>query len=741
MAVLTSSQQTFVDITDQRKLSAYLASNLPKTQVENPNVLPHTCEPSWAKTALKLTPVIFLDQTPVSLGASGLTITWKRKDGAGSESALTAGESASGGVLTVSQDKLVSASSGMITYICYISYLDTETQNTVNITADLTFTLVKNAENARLADVTADVYAFKYNTSGSLVGATQATLNAQVQGVEILGWQYKKSDGTWADYPTTSDNADITSATLIVKPTHAVFFNDVATIKLLTDDDAVFDVITITRMRDGAAGNGIKTITEYYLASAQSSGVTTSTAGWTTTPQTTTTTNKYLWNYRKIAYTNGSSTDTTPAIISTHGSTGATGNGISSITQYYLATSAASGVTISTEGWSTTPAATTTTNKYLWNYAKIAYTNGTSTNTTPAIIGTHGATGATGSGGLSVILGNESQSIACTNSGLVQAAVDVEIPFVGYVGITQTACTCSVGTLPSGVTTKSNTAATATAVGRLVLTFAANATLGSATTMNGSIPLTFTISGKTVTKSFSWSKSNKGNTGAAGANAVVFSVYAPNGSVFQNQEGTLLLDTAAYDGSTVISSGATYQWAKYTSGTWQNISGATGKSLTVNGADVVNVQSYRCTMTYKGKTYQDVITIEDKSDTYVSEMLAIGGFSFKNNLGGKAVYVIVRTNNKEVDPLLGPISTTAPTSPKAGDYYYKVDHSAKTVTLMKYSGSAWAESAEKQSLTYNWYMQDKDGNAVDEFERTGKVIYLHADDVDSLCTLQCDVTK
>lgn len=741
MAVLTSSQQTFVDITDQRKLSAYLTSNLPKTQVENPNVLPHTCEPSWAKTALKLTPVIFLDQTPVSLGASGLTITWKRKDGAGSESALTAGESVSGGILTVSQDKLVSASSGMLTYICYISYLDTETQNTVNITADLTFTLVKNAENARLADVTADVYAFKYNTSGSLVGATQATLNAQVQGVEILGWQYKKSDGTWADYPTTSDNADITSATLIVKPTHAVFFNDVATIKLLTDDDAVFDVITITRMRDGAAGNGIKTITEYYLASAQSSGVTTSTAGWTTTPQTTTTTNKYLWNYRKIAYTNGSSTDTTPAIISTHGATGAAGNGISSITQYYLATSAASGVTTATEGWSTTPAATTTTNKYLWNYTKFTYTNGTSTNTTPAIIGTHGATGATGSGGLSVILGNEAQSIACTNGGLVQAAVDVEIPFVGYVGITQTACTCAVGTLPSGVTTKSNTAATASAAGKLVLTFAANATLGSASTMNGSIPLTFTISGKTVTKTFSWSKSNKGNTGAAGVNAVVFSVYAPNGSVFQNQTGTLLLDTAAYDGSTVISSGATYQWAKYTSGTWQNISSATGKSLTINGSDVVNVQSYRCTMTYKSKTYQDVITIEDKSDTYVSEMLAIGGFSFKNNLGGKAVYVIVRTNNKEVDPLLGPISTTAPSSPKTEDYYYKVDHSAKSVTLMKYSGSAWAEAAEKQSLTYNWYMQDKDGNAVDTFERTGKVIYLHADDVDSLCTLQCDVTK
>ena len=605
MAILTSSQQTFVDITDQRKLSAYITSNLPKTQVENPNVLPHTYTPSWAGTALKLTPVIFLDQTAVSLSESGLTITWKRKDGTGAEAALTTGESVSGGILTVSQDKLAASASGMLTYICYISYYDDETKNTVNITSDITYTLVKNAENARLAYATADTYVFKYNTSSSLVGATQANINGQVQGVNLVKWQYKNASGAWVDYPTTSDNVSITGSTLVVKPTHAVFFNNTAQIRLLTDDDDVYDTLTITKMYDGEKG-------------------------------------------------------------------------------------------------------------------------------------------ATGSGGLSVILGNEAQSIACTNAGLIQAAVDVEIPFVGYVGITQTACTCAVGTLPSGVTTKSNTAATASAAGKLVLTFAANATLGSATTMNGSIPLTFSISGKSVSKRFSWSKSVKGDTGAAGAagaNAVVFSIYTPQGSVFQNQEGTLLLDTAAYDGSMVISSGATYQWAKYTSGTWQNISNATGKSLTVNGADVVNVQSYRCTMTYKSKTYQDVVTIEDKADTYVSEMLAIGGFSFKNNLGGKAVYVIVRANGKEVDPLLGSISTTAPSSPKSGDYWYKVDHSAKTVTLMKYSGSAWATASDGQELVYTWYMQDGEGNAVSAWEKEGKVIYLHADDVDSMCTLQCDVEK
>jgi len=71
--VLTSSQQTFVDITDQRKLSAYITSNLPKTQSENPNVLPHTYVPSWAETHLVLTPVLFLDQTNLELDAAGVT--------------------------------------------------------------------------------------------------------------------------------------------------------------------------------------------------------------------------------------------------------------------------------------------------------------------------------------------------------------------------------------------------------------------------------------------------------------------------------------------------------------------------------------------------------------------------------------------------------------------------------------------------------------------------------------------
>ena len=599
--ILTSSQQTFVDITDQRKLSAYITSNLPKTQSEDPNTLPHAYAPSWETSHLVLTPVIFLDQTNVALDASGLTISWKRKDGTGAESALTTGESVSKGVLTVSQNKLADSTSGMITYICYISYYDSETKNTVNISSDITYTLVKNAENAKLAYVNADTYVFKYNTSSALVGATQATLTAQVQGVAVSKWQYLNSSGVWTDYPTTSDNTSITGGTLVVKPAHAVFFNNVAQIKLVTDDVDVFDTISITKMYDGEQGQP----------------------------------------------------------------------------------------------------------------------------------------GQAGSGGLSIILGNEAQTIACTTGGAVQTALEVTIPFTGYVGITQMACSCTVGTLPTGVTVTSNTAATASASGSVVFAFAANATLGGASVLNGTIDLTFTISGKTVVKKFAWTKSNRGSNGAS---AVVFSIYAPDGTVVLNQSGSLVLATSAYSGATEITTGATYQWAEYTGGKWTDISGATSDSLTVSGSDIVNIQSYRCTMTYGGKSYVDVITVEDKSDPYVSEMLSIGGFTVKNSLGGLVPYVIVRTNQKEVDALLGSISETAPSAPASGAFWYKIDHSAKTVTLMKYNGTEWAAATEMQSLTYTWYKQDKDGKET-EFDKTGKVIYLSAEDIDSIATLQCDVSN
>ena len=160
---------------------------------------------------------------------------------------------------------------------------------------------------------------------------------------------------------------------------------------------------TGSRGPKGDTGTSVKSVTEYYLATSASSGVTTSTSGWSTSIQTMTATNKYLWNYEKINFSDGTSQPTIPVIIGVYGdkgqtgSTGATGRSITGITEHYLATSSASGVTRSTSGWTTTMQTTTPSKKYLWNYETITWSSGTSpTYVDPIIIGIHGEQGPQG---------------------------------------------------------------------------------------------------------------------------------------------------------------------------------------------------------------------------------------------------------------------------------------------------------------------------------------------------------
>ena len=199
----------------------------------------------------------------------------------------------------------------------------------------------------------------------------------------------------------------------------------------------------------GSSGRGIKTITEYYLISSTKTGITTELSGWSTSIPTMTATNKYLWNYEKFTFTDNTTATTTPKIIGIYGDKGATGatgpqgpqgnagatgpqgpqgatgpkgpqgatgatgpqgatgNGIKSITNYYLATASGSGVSASTSGWTTTVQAITASKKYLWNYEVVTYTNGSTYQSAPCIIGVYGdkgATGATGATGPSGII-------------------------------------------------------------------------------------------------------------------------------------------------------------------------------------------------------------------------------------------------------------------------------------------------------------------------------------------------
>ena len=93
----------------------------------------------------------------------------------------------------------------------------------------------------------------------------------------------------------------------------------------------------------GDIGLSLVSVTEYYLLSNLTEGVTVDTAGWSTDIPTMSPDNKYLWNYEVFTYSDESTETMDPKIIGAYGETGAAGDPAPAIVtmteEYYLSTS------------------------------------------------------------------------------------------------------------------------------------------------------------------------------------------------------------------------------------------------------------------------------------------------------------------------------------------------------------------------------------------------------------------
>ena len=235
------------------------------------------------------------------------------------------------------------------------------------------------------------------------------------------------------------------------------------------------------------------------------------------------------------------------------GDTGDTGKGISKVETYYLTTSSASGVTTGTTGWSTTPTATTTTNKYIWVYQKTTYTDGTTSSSTPAVVGTHGATGSKGETG-------------DTGNGISK----IETFYL------TTSASSGVTTSTSGW----NTTPTATTTTNKYIWSYTKTTYTSGSTAS-STPAIIGTHGAT------------GATGAAGADAITLSITSSNGTIFKNSSIATTLTAHVYKAGTEltetqIAALGTIKWYKDGSTT----ATATGTTLTIDAGDVTNKATY-----------------------------------------------------------------------------------------------------------------------------------------------------
>lgn len=183
-------------------------------------------------------------------------------------------------------------------------------------------------------------------------------MSSSPDGKEYLGIAYNKVTPVMSNNPEDYQWARITGEGVPGKP---------------GDDGKTY--YTWVRYADDASGNGMSDSPngKYYIGFAYNKEVPTESSNPT----------DYQWSKYK-------------------GDDGQDGVGIESITKYYLASEKSTGITISSSGWSTTKQDMTDVKKYLWSYEVYAYTNGTSTKTTPIIIGVHGQNGTDGDSGIIV---------------------------------------------------------------------------------------------------------------------------------------------------------------------------------------------------------------------------------------------------------------------------------------------------------------------------------------------------
>ena len=815
MAQVTYGSITLVDLTDVGQLSVYPTSNQPLSIIYDPDQNSYT--PNWgtSSTNLVLTPVIYYNNIALTSSTTGVTITWKRREGSGNITALTTGETKQpNGSLKVNTNKFTPTST-MISYIVTVEYIEPEIQKTLTAEGQITFSLVKLASSAKTCIISGDTV-FKYNTNGTLVSDSIITLSAKTNNVSIQEWQYKDANGDWTKV-TGSDTGD----TLVVNESdNYLFINDVATIQVITNDANVYDIHCITKLRDGAPGDKAVTAVltnENQMIPCNSAGTpvsgafngavsqiiiynggTDDTANWTITSAGTgvtftksaTTkandtatvtamsalTGKVTFTCKRTGYddiikvfslvkvtagadgktpviysvecdsiainkTTPSGSDAvtyTPSSVNVKAYSQEGNDARTAYTGRFKITSGSTAIYTSTQDESSyiitsSNMATAASNGYITVELYKAGGITTLLDTQTIVITADGAKGEQGIQGnagkdaINVVMGNYADVIPCTSGNKPISEFVIDIPFTGYKGTTQVACNVATPAKVLNITAQV-TQATATAVGHVKYTLPTTTDVNAA---SGTLSLSFTCEGKTIVHTYTWTRSTAATNGV---NAKLFELYTTNGNVFTSRESQdITIYGRLMDGSSDKTSSCTnWTWAKWQDGAYTTISGQTASSIKINNSTVEGFASYRCTCKYSNVTYTAYYSLIDKLDPIQATALCSLGEQIVNGQGYGAFYVIVTDTGtgKELDPLKSDrFLTAAPSNPATGDFYYHLNSSQKTVTLKKYTGSAWADagSGDLPTGTYTWTFRDSSGNATTfngASSASGKVIYV-----------------
>lgn len=525
-----SSQITFIDRTDERKLEVYINSNHPTIQIYDRNTLNYTPNWSAANNALRLEAEVYLDSEKIT----PTTITWYTKIGDNEQPVNSTS--------TFSVSTNVLADNPIITYICKATYQGIDAQS------QITFARTDTGVDGSSAPAVLAQYSVDGSSDWTTTLNTQTHKYVRYSYDAGLNWtaaiKVKGDDGTSIVIKNTAytDDALIAGATVVLYSDSAkTTYVDTNTLEtgdsyivegyLCVYNQDTEEFICTGKVQGPAGHDGVSSyVFIRYATSIDGANVSTNPSGKTymgiytsNTNVAPTTASSYTWSKfvgedAKLITLNGDSqvfkvSKTNAITPSTIKVTAQTLN--TSVTAWTYSTNG--GQTFAT----TAPAGvsrsgnvvTITGSSITANSVTVKATDGVYSDVYTvykAFDGNDGATGTDGESASMAFLTNENVTFSANASGQI-TATSVTTNVVAYNGTTKT--TPTVGTisgLPSGMT-----ATVGTAVNNeipIVFTISNNATLGSALNNNGSI--TIPINGPLYTNLiFSWSKVNSGATG------------------------------------------------------------------------------------------------------------------------------------------------------------------------------------------------------------------------------------
>lgn len=319
-------------------------------------------------------------------------------------------------------------------------------------------------------------------------------------------------------------------------------------------DRTLLDVKTVAILSDGlngAAGITIDHIEEYYTLTQDTTPVPEPESsewdwvvgGGSEGLPAMTQTDKYLWNYEKIYYSNNTTYVSDPVIIGAYGDNG---KGIKSITNYYLASSITNPELLpppvsesSDPEWSINFQQVSESAKYLWNYEEIVYTDATGDtieNTDPAIIGMFSKDGINGTDAYNAILSNENHTFPADDTGHAIAGSSTTGVVLGFEGTSRVATYVDVNGItgiPTGLSFQVNDNDNGT--DHATYTVTASNTL---TTTNGTLSIPVILNHNednevTFYLSFSYSLAKAGN------DAEIYYIQTSANTITRSQDNVL----------------------------------------------------------------------------------------------------------------------------------------------------------------------------------------------------------